>query len=184
MTATNPQYTQKERRKQMAQVTEEDIKKAAQSFINDGATLKELKGISNAEMEAVYSLAFNYYRTGKFDDAAKLFNFLAFFDHLNAKYWFGVGAVRQATKNFAQAVQAYAYSSFLDISNPKPQYHAAECFLAMGDKKNAASSLEALEEFCPRDTEIGREYRAKAAELRKLVGQAAFDELAKEDEAK
>ena len=85
MTATNPKHTQKERRKQMAQVTEEDIKKAAQSFINDGATLKELKGISNAEMEAVYSLAFNYYRTGKFDDAAKLFNFLAFFDHLNAK---------------------------------------------------------------------------------------------------
>jgi hypothetical protein len=94
----------------------------------------------------------------------------------------GVGAVRQVRKDYSGAVQAYGYASFLDLSNPKPQLHAAECFLAVGDKRNAASSLEALEEFCPRETELGREYRAKAAELRKLVGEEAFAALRKEDE--
>ena len=165
----------------MAQITETAIKEAAKKFL-EGSTIKELRGITNQELEAVYSLAFNYYRTGKFDEAEKLFDFLALFDHLNPKFWIGVGAVRQVKKDFSGAVQAYGYASFLDISNPKPQIHAAECFLAMGDRRNAASSLEALEHFCPKDTDIGREYRAKAAELRKLVGEDAFVALAKEDE--
>lgn len=163
------------------EITKEKIAEAAKQFMN-GATVKELKGITNEEMEAVYSLAYNYYRTGKFDEAEKLFNFLALFDHLNQKFWMGVGAVRQVKKDFSGAVQAYGYASFLDLSNPKPQLHAAECFLALGDKRNAASSLEALDRFCPTDTEVGREYRAKAAELRKLVGEEAFAALAKEDE--
>ena len=165
----------------MAQLTEAQITESAKKF-TEGATIKELRGISNNELEAVYSLAFNYYRTGKFDEAEKLFNFLALFDHLNPKFWVGVGAVRQVKKDFSGAVQAYGYASFLDLSNPKPQLHAAECFLAMGDKRNAASSLEALDHYCPKDTDLGREYRAKAAELRKVVGEEAFAALAKEDE--
>ena len=165
----------------MATMTQAQIEEAAKKFMN-GSTIKELKGISNNELEAVYSLAFNYYRSGKFDEAEKLFNFLALFDHLNQKYWIGVGAVRQVKKDFSGAVQAYGYASFLDLANPKPQLHAAECFLAMGDKRNAASSLEALDQYCPKDTDLGREYRAKAAELRKIVGEEAFAALAKEDE--
>jgi len=165
----------------MATMTQAQIEEAAKKFMN-GSTIKELRGISNNELEAVYSLAFNYYRTGKFDEAEKLFNFLALFDHLNPKFWVGVGAVRQVKKDFSGAVQAYGYASFLDLTNPKPQLHAAECFLAMGDKRNAASSLEALDQYCPKDTDLGREYRAKAAELRKIVGEEAFAALAKEDE--
>ncbi len=165
----------------MKTITEDDIANTAHKFL-DGATIKELKGITNAEMEAVYSLAFNFYRTGRYDDDEKLFNFLALFDPLNPKFWMGVGAVRQVRKDFPGALQAYGYASFLDLSNPKPQLHAAECFLALGDKRNAASSLEALDRFCPKDTEIGREYRAKAAELRKVIGEEAFEALRKEDE--
>ena len=167
----------------MATMTQAQIEEAAKKFMN-GSTIKELKGITNDELEAVYSLAFNYYRSGRFDEAEKLFNFLALFDHLNAKYWMGVGAVRQMKKDFAGAVQAYGYASFLDLGNPKPQYHAAECFLAVGDRRNAASALEALYAYCPKDTDLGREYRAKAAELRNKIGEDAFAALAKEDEKK
>ena len=161
-----------------------DTKKIAddvKTLIDRGATLKQLKGISNEELEAVYSLAFGYYRSGKFDEAAKLFQFLVLFDHLNAKFWFGLGATQQALKDYAGAVSSYGYCSFLNLENPKPQLHAAECFLAMGDKLNAASSLEALNEYCPKDTDIGREYRAKAAKLRELVGEESFAALAEED---
>ena len=41
-------------------------------FLDWGPTfLKQMKGITNAELEAVYTLAFGYYRTGKFDEALK-----------------------------------------------------------------------------------------------------------------
>ena len=157
------------------------IAERVKAIIKDNATLKQLKGVTNAELEAVYSLAFGYYQTGKFNEALKLFQFLVLFDHLNKKYWMGLGAVQQVLKDFQGAIVSYGYSSFLDLKNPKPQFHAAECFLAMGDKRNAASSLEALDQYCPKDTDLGREYRAKAAELRKVVGEEAFAALAKED---
>jgi type III secretion system low calcium response chaperone LcrH/SycD len=160
------------------------IADAIKSLAMDGSTLKQLKGVSNEELEAVYALAFGYYRTGKYDEALKLFQFLVLFDHLNAKFWMGLGAVQQVLKDYQNAVVSYGYCSFLKLDNPKPQLHAAECFLAMGDKRNAASSLEALDAYCPKDTDVGREYRAKAAKLREVIGEEAFAALAKEDEKK
>ena len=165
----------------MQKIDTAKISEGVKALIEKGATLKQLKGVTNAELEAVYSLAYGYYRTGKYDEALKLFQFLVLFDHLNQKYWMGLGAVQQVLKDYQGAVTSYGYSSFLKLDNPKPQLHAAECFLALGDRRNAASTLEALEEYCPRDTEVGREYRAKAAKLRELVGEEAFAALAKED---
>ena len=127
----------------MDKMTEERIAAAAKSFAN-GATLKEVRGITNDELEAVYSLGFGYYTTGKFEEAQK------------------------------KAIASYGYSSFLDLENPKPQLHAAECYLALGDKGNAASAIMALEHYCPANTDLGREYRAKAAELRKAIGEEEF----------
>ena len=157
----------------MDKAMQDRIADAAKKFAN-GATLKEVRGITNDELEAVYSLGFGYYNTGKYEDAQKIFEFLVLFDHLNTKYWFALGAVQQARKDYQKAIASYGYSSFLDLENPKPQYHAAECYLALGDKANAASAIMALEEYCPKGTDIGREYRAKAAELRKTIGEEAF----------
>ena len=165
----------------MQKIDAKKIADGVRELIEKRLTLKQMKGITNAELEAVYTLAFSYYRTGKFEEALKLFQFLVMFDHLNAKYWMGLGAVQQVLKDYPHAVLSYGYCSFLKLDNPKPQLHAAECFLAMGDKVKAASALFALDEYCPKDTDVGREYRAKAAKLRALVGEEAFAELAKED---
>ena len=158
------------------------IAERMKAVMKDSATLKQLKGVTNEELEAVYSLAFGYYQTGKFEEALELFQFLVLFDHLNKKYCMGLGAVQQVLKAYQDAIVSYGYCSFLDLKNPKPQLHAAECYLALGDKKNAASAIFALEEFCPKDTDIGREYRSKAAKLREKIGEEPFAELAAEDE--
>ena len=168
----------------MQKIDTAKIAENVKALIQDQATLKQLKGVTNDELEAVYSLAFGYYQTGKYEDAHKLFQFLVLFDHLNAKYWFGLGAAQQALKDFKNAAVSYGYCSFLKLDNPKPQFHAAECFLALGDKRSAASALEALDAYCPKDTDVGREYRAKAEKLRETIGEAAFAELAQEDEKK
>ena len=157
-------------------ITTEQITEAARRFVNDYTTLGELKGISHEELEAVYSLGFTQYRTGRYEDASKLFQFLVLFDPLNPKYWLALGAVQQVAKDDQGAIASYGYASFLDLENPKPQLHAAECFLALGDRQNAASALMALEQYCPTDTDTGREYRAKAAALRKQIGEDAFTE--------
>ena len=168
----------------MQKIDPAKIANDVKTLIEKRATLKQMKGVTNDELEAVYSLAFGHYQTGKYEEAHKLFQFLVLFDHLNAKYWFGLGAAQQALKDFQNAAVSYGYCSFLKLDNPKPQLHAAECFLALGDKRSSASALEALNEYCPTNTDVGREYRAKAAKLREVVGEAAFEALAKEDEKK
>ncbi len=150
------------------QLTAEKIEEAAKGLADMG-TIRELKGLTDGEMEAVYSLGFSFYNTGRYDDAEKVFRFLVLFDHLNARYWTGLGAVQQVKKLYGDAITSYGYASFLDLENPKPQYFAAECFLAMGDKDNALSAIAALEEYCPKETELGREYLAKAAELKAIA---------------
>ena len=60
----------------MQKIDTEKLAEGIKSLVKDKATLKQVKGVTNGELEAVYSLAFGYYRTGKYDEALKLFQFL------------------------------------------------------------------------------------------------------------
>ncbi len=140
-------------------------------IFTENYTIKDLQGLSDAEIESVYALGYNYYRSGNYADSEKIFHYLCLVDHLEIKYWIALGATEQMQKNYAGAVKAYAYASMLDLHDPRPQLHAAECFLAMKDKENAASSLCALLEFCP-DTPEKKKYRDRATALQKLLDNA------------
>ena len=130
-----------------------------------GGTLRDLKGVTDGEMETLYSVAYNYYSTGHYDEADKLFRFLVRLDHTNAKMWIGLGAVQQVRKDFENAVASFAYASFLDLEDPKPQYYAAQCFLALGDLKSAESALAALDQYAPKDSP----FREKAKKLQERI---------------
>lgn len=153
----------------MNEINEATIRETAKKLVEDVTTVRDLKGISTGEMEAVYSLGFNFYNTGRVKEAETIFKFLVLFDHMNPKYWIGLGAVQQMKREFETAVTSYAFASFLDLSDPKPQYHAAECYLAQGDRENATSALAAVKQFAPAETERGRLYLAKAAELENRI---------------
>lgn len=139
--------------------------------LSDGmTTVSEVSGISHEELEAVYSLAYDYYRTGRTDEAETLFKFLTTFDHLNEKYWMGMAAVLQVKKNYKRAAEAYALvSGTFNLRNVRAPYYAAECFLALGDRKNALSALGHVKEYADVKTEEGRTYKAKAIRLEKLI---------------
>ena len=129
--------------------------------IAGGGTLKEVKGLSTAECEAIYAVGLNAYKVGSYDEADTVFRYLVFIDHTCAKYWIALGAVQQMRREFSKAVTSYGYASFLDLENPKPQYYAAECFLALGDRESAKSALAALDAYAPKDSS----FREKAKKL-------------------
>ena len=133
-------------------------------------TLKAVRGISDAEMDAAYALAHDYYSTGRYDDADTLFRFLTTFDHLNGKYWLGMGAVHQVKKRYREAVQAYALVAAIDdAKNVNASFHAAECFLALGDRVNAASAIAHVRQYADPKTERGRTILARANRLAKMI---------------
>lgn len=154
---------------QIAEAVDKDIKDLAKKLFQDGATLGEIKGITQRELNAVYQMGLGFYNTGRYDDAEKVFTFLVMFDHLESKYWLAAGAVQQVKKNFEKAKAAYSQAALLDIHSPKPQYYVAECFLALGQKDDAVASLDTLLEYCTGTDEVTKEFRAKAEELKKKI---------------
>lgn len=136
-------------------------------------TLRELKGISNAEIETIYGMGVDFYRAGNYKDAEKIFRFLTVFEHTSSKYWTAMGSVLQVGGRFEEATKSYAMATLFDIHNPKPMYYAAECFMKMGDLENARKALASLEAYGSKDTENGRRFQAKGAELKaKLEAEA------------
>ena len=138
-----------------------EIAEGTAEVLLHGGTLRQCKGLTDAEMEAIYATGLNAYKVGKLDDAGTVFRYLVLIDHTCAKYWIALGAVQQRQRDFSKAVTCYGYASFLDLEDPKPQYHAAECFLALGDKESAKSALAALDMYAPKDSL----YREKAKKL-------------------
>ncbi len=149
--------------------------------IRKGVPLKAAKGISDEELNAVYSLAYSYYSTGRYDEALKLFKFLVMFDHMCQKFWIGLGSTHQMLKQYDEAIAAYAQAAIFDLDNPKPMYYAALCHYAKGDKVKAASAVRAIEMFCTKKDAKTAPFFEKAAALRAALGDEPFAELKKLD---
>ena len=153
---------------QLANVSDEQIQEVF-SAIADFTTVRELKGISDREIESIYAMGVDYYRAGNYADAEKIFRFLTVFEHTSSKYWTAMGSVQQVQGRYDAAIKAYQMASFFDLHNPKPMYYAAECFVKTGDLDNARKALASLEQYGPTDTETGRRFRAKGAELKARI---------------
>jgi len=142
-----------------------------QKLLEQGlTTIAESKGISDEELESVYALALDFYKTGRYKDAETLFRFLTIYSHTERKFWMGLGAVCQVQRRFDEALKIYAHiTMLLDTKWVKPSYYAAECLLAKGDKEHALSAIEHVREFADKTTEEGRKYLGMAEELAKKL---------------
>lgn len=122
-------------------LSEEDLMELVEQFVECGATIKDLKGLNDETMEAIYALAYNLYNGGRYKESETLFQFLSFHDHLEPKYFMGLGAARQMNKKYESAVEAYGIAGFLNMEDPLPAFYAAECHLALGNLDLAESAL-------------------------------------------
>lgn len=150
-----------------AMMTEEAIASALKEFAN-GATIRELKGISNEEIEAIYSMGTAFYKAGNYKDAEKVFKFLVVFDHTSSRFWTAMASLRQVEKKFEEALCYYQFASFLDLGNPRPVYYAAECYVALGRKEEALDALENAEKY-GKDSPAWQTIGPKAEALRALI---------------
>ncbi len=149
-------------------VSEEHFKEVF-TAIADFTTVRELKGISDKEIESIYAMGVDFYRAGNYADAEKIFRFLTVFEHTSSKYWTAMGSVQQVQGRLAEAIKAYQMATFFDLHNPKPMFYAAECFVKAGDFDNARKALASLAQYAPKDTEAGRRFLAKGEELKARI---------------
>lgn len=145
-----------------------DLQFLLNHLLNEGGVLRDVRGITKEQMEAIYSVAFNLYRAGKYDEAEKVFRFLCFFDHLEKKFWMGLGSSQQAQKNYQNAINAYSYACVLDIKDPRAPLQAADCHIALGNTKEAISALTAAIEFAGDQPQMAS-FKERAGTLLDLI---------------
>lgn len=121
---------------------QEAVEDALISIITNGGTFKEISGFSDEAMESVYAVAYNLFQGNKFDDAAKVFQFLAFQDHFNPKYFLGLGACQQMRKQYQSAIEIFSFASLLDANDPRPFTYIGDCYIALDDTEKAKLSYE------------------------------------------
>ena len=145
------------------------VEALARQCLDEGAALADVRGYTADEMDAVYLLAHNAYQQRKYDDARRLFYFLAENDHTECRHWMGLAACLQLTGEHPEAIAAYGMAAMLDATNPVPPLHACECYLALHDLAAARKALDAVEFVC--ETTGGEQ--AHAATLKRAALLAA-----------
>jgi type III secretion system low calcium response chaperone LcrH/SycD len=125
-------------------ITEKQMEELVDRFLTKGATFKELKGISDEELEAVYAVAHNLFTTGRHEDAENAFRLLCFLDHLNKKFWLGLGACRRARKDYRGAIDAFGLAGVLDLHDARAALQSGECHILLGNKSAAMSAYNAV----------------------------------------
>jgi len=108
----------------------------------EGATLKDLKGISGEQMDSLYAFAYEFYEQGRLDDAEKFFHFLCIYDFYNTHYWMGLAAVHHLKQNYQKAVDLYAVAFAQGKDDYRPMFYTGQCQLAMGKAGKAKLCFE------------------------------------------
>jgi type III secretion system low calcium response chaperone LcrH/SycD len=120
----------------------------------------ELGGLSPASLKTLYGFAYRFYRDGHYDKARDFFRFLVLIQSEDKKHWMGLGGAEQMCENYSPALQAYAFATVLDPTDPMPHFHAAECYARLEQWEQAHKALAACEHYIP-DTAKSRPLLAR-----------------------
>ena len=124
-------------------LSSEDKQKVELALKNMGPFFKsdQSKNYSLEDLSVIYSVAYTLYQAGDYKEAITVFQRLASHDPLTVKHWMGLAASLQMEKEFDESLKAWAMASIISPKDPLPHFHAAECFLALGNEVEGRKAM-------------------------------------------
>ena len=116
-----------------------DIFKFMKTFFKQNKTFAEIKEIPRSKLETLYAYGYNHIQSGQYESAAKVFQTLIFFDHLDSKHYLAFGACLQKQQKFDLALIVYTAALYVDAENPKIKFNLGICCLENGQLDAAES---------------------------------------------
>ena len=107
-----------------------------------GMTLGSIFNYTDEDYEVVYALGHNLYSQGRYLDAMKAFSFLVMHNQFERRFYTAMASSLQMLKMYNDAIQFYSMASVMDLSDPLPTYHTAECMIPLGMYIEARQALE------------------------------------------
>lgn len=155
-------------RKEVKPMTPQEIasetRRVLKRMKEEGITLQQATGISDAFLEEMYSLAHAHYERGNYKESLSLFQFLGGCAPKTYKYMLGLAATLHQMGNYQEALNGFTVALQLDESNPLPIYYIADCFSRLGKEKEAIP----LYEMMVKTAELAPQY-AELAERSRLI---------------
>lgn len=125
-----------------------DMAKAVEPF-KDILGLKGDPIFSESDRETIYSAAYGQYQAGEYETAGDYFHHLVLYNPKDTRYWIGLASAKQMAKDYHGALQAWAVLVLLSKHDPAGHFHAAECYLSLGDKEEAKKAIRLARHFAP-----------------------------------
>jgi type III secretion system low calcium response chaperone LcrH/SycD len=126
----------------------EKLSDAVLQAIQEGATLKDMYGVSCDTMEAIYTQAYTFYSNGRLDEAESFFRFLCIYDFYNVDYALGLGAVQQLKKRYEKALDIYAMAYTISGGDMRALLYAGQCNFLLKRLDDARRCFETIEQEC------------------------------------
>lgn len=141
--------------------------------IAQGTNLATLMDYSEQELEAMYAMGHSLYNQAHYVDALKCFAFLVGLVQTEVRFLSALASTLQMLKRYEEAMQYHCLATLLDVDNPLPLFHTAECFIGMGQ---LAPAREALQELLGQFPETDwQEVRQRSEVLLQLIRQQDAD---------
>ncbi len=121
------------------------------SFLEEGGNAKNAARCISRHHRAHLRGWISIFQSGKIEQAAKVFQLLSMLDHYQARFFIGLGAARQELGEYQQAIDAYRYAALVNVNDPRPPFHSAECHLKLKQLTEAESGF-----YCAKEMSAGK----------------------------
>lgn len=102
-------------------------------------------GLTPEHLDKMYASAYTLYAEKHYSEALKMFEGMAFYNHLDKRGWIGSAACYQIFKRYEDAIFSYFQASIIDANDPLPLFYTSECYIALKEYDKALPALEAAQ---------------------------------------
>lgn len=136
--------------------------------LNSGGSFDSFKKVDESTINGVYAIGYQYYQSGRYEEAMRLFQWLCLYEHTNVRYFKALASAQFMLKEYKHAVALYSFCYVLDKDNPEYPYQSGLCHLAMGNLDEAESGFYAAT-LWGGDEASSSEIKTKASSMLTLV---------------
>lgn len=119
-----------------------DLPEQIAELLANGGTLGSVYDYEDTDYEVLYALGHSLYSQTRYQDAMRTFGFLVTHNHLEKRFMNAFAASLQMLKSYKEAIKYYSMASLMDMNDPLPTYHTAECMMALGCAGEAKEALQ------------------------------------------
>lgn len=121
--------------------TTHDLPKQILDLLTNGATLGSALDYDDTDYEVLYALGHSLYSQARYQEAMRAFGYLVMHNHMEKRFMNAFASSLQMLKSYKDAIKYYSLASVMDMGDPLPTFHTAECFIALGMRDEAREAL-------------------------------------------